>query len=139
MFEIYTDGACSPNPGKGGWAVIVTENNKIVDEFAGVAENTTNNIMEMTAVIEALKYSNKAIIYSDSAYIINCMNEKWYLRWQKNHWMRDKREMIRNREFWEEILRLKGNAAFKKVKGHADNIFNNRADALCVDARNSHT
>ena len=138
MKEIYTDGGCSPNPGKGAWAVVITENGEIVEELSGSLENTTNNIMEMRAVIEALKYDNNSVIYSDSAYIVDCIKQKWYAKWIKNNWKRKwngEISEVKNKELWEEIIKLKGSAVFVKVKGHSDCEFNNRADELCIEAR----
>lgn len=131
---IYTDGACSGNPGPGGWgAVLIYGENK--KEISGGNKNTTNNIMEITAVIEALKCLKnecKATVYSDSAYVVNCFNQGWIYNWKKNNWKTSTKGPVKNKELWEElyILVKKYNVEFIKVKGHSDNELNNRCDEL---------
>lgn len=131
---IYTDGACSGNPGPGGWgAVLIYGENK--KEISGGNKNTTNNIMEITAVIEALKCLKnecKATVYSDSAYVVNCFNQGWIYNWKKNNWKTSTKGPVKNKELWEElyILVKKYNVEFIKVKGHSDNKLNNRCDEL---------
>ena len=131
---IYTDGACSGNPGPGGWgAVLIYGENK--KEISGGNKNTTNNIMEITAVIEALKCSKnecKATVYSDSAYVVNCFNQGWIYNWKKNNWKTSTKGPVKNKELWEELYTLvkKYNVEFVKVKGHSDNELNNRCDEL---------
>lgn len=131
---IYTDGACSGNPGPGGWGAIlmIGENRK---EISGGSENTTNNIMELTAVIEALKLLKrpcKVNIYSDSAYVVNAFLQKWIYGWMKKNWKSSTGEPVKNKELWEELYGLTRvhEVAFNKVKGHSDNEFNNRCDEL---------
>ena len=131
---IYTDGACSGNPGPGGWGAILMYK-EIKKEISGGSENTTNNIMELTAVIEALKHLKfkcKVKIYSDSAYVVNAFNQKWIYGWLKNNWKNSSREPVKNKELWQELYNLTKTheVEFIKVKGHADNIFNNRCDEL---------
>ena len=127
---IYTDGACSGNPGPGGWGTILMyEENK--KEISGGKKDTTNNVMEVTAVIEGLKllkYPCEAQIYSDSAYVVNAFNQKWIENWKKNGWKNSKKEDVKNRELWEELESLTKihKVTFIKVKGHSDNEFNNR-------------
>ena len=135
---IYTDGACSGNPGPGGWGAILMlgENRK---EISGGSENTTNNIMELTAVIEALKllkYPCKVNLYSDSAYVVNAFLQKWIINWQKNNWKTADKKDVKNKELWQELLDLTNTHSVKfiKVKGHADNEFNNRCDELARNA-----
>lgn len=131
---IYTDGACSGNPGPGGWgAVLIYGENK--KEISGGDKNTTNNIMEITAVIEALKCLKnecKATVYSDSAYVVNCFNQGWIYNWKKNNWKTSTKGPVKNKELWEELYTLvkKYNVEFVKVKGHSDNELNNRCDEL---------
>lgn len=135
---IYTDGACSGNPGPGGWGTILMykEHKK---ELSGGAKDTTNNIMEITAVIEglkALKTLCKVEIYSDSAYVVNAFNNKWIDEWKKNGWKNSKKEEVKNKELWQELDSLveKYNPVFIKVKGHSDNEYNNRCDELARTA-----
>lgn len=135
---IYTDGACSGNPGPGGWGTILMyEENK--KEISGGKEDTTNNVMEVTAVIEGLKllkYPCEVEIYSDSAYVVNAFNQNWIENWKKNGWKNSKKEDVKNRELWEELERLieMHEVTFIKVKGHSDNEFNNRCDELARTA-----
>ena len=131
---IYTDGACSGNPGPGGWGAILmlNENKK---EISGGANPTTNNIMELTAVIEALKLLKrpcKVNIYSDSAYVVNAFVQKWIYGWIKKNWKTASNEPVKNKELWQELYNLTKihEVTFNKVKGHADNKFNNRCDEL---------
>ena len=135
---IYTDGACSGNPGPGGWGAILMlgENRK---EISGGSENTTNNIMELTAVIEALKILKrpcKVNIYSDSAYVVNAFLQKWIYGWMKKGWKTAGGDPVKNKELWQELYSLtqKHNVEFIKVKGHADNEYNNRCDELARNA-----
>ena len=131
---IYTDGACSGNPGPGGWGSILMmgENKK---EISGGSANTTNNIMELTAVIEALKMLKrpcKVNIYSDSAYVVNAFVQKWIYGWMKKGWKTAGNEPVKNKELWQELYNLTKihEVTFNKVKGHADNELNNRCDEL---------
>lgn len=132
--DIYTDGACSYNPGPGGWAAILLYG-ATQKELSGGEETTTNNRMEMTAVIkglEALKEPCKVNVYSDSAYIVNAFNQKWLDKWQKNGWKTSNKQPVENKELWMKLLELTSlnEVTFVKVKGHADNELNNRCDAL---------
>lgn len=136
--KIYTDGACSGNPGPGGWGAMLMYN-EAVKEISGGNKNTTNNQMELQAVIEALKLLKepcKIEIYSDSAYVVNAFLEKWIDGWIKKNWKNSKKEPVKNKEQWLELLDLLSNHdyTFIKVKGHSDNIYNNRCDELAVDA-----
>ncbi len=135
---IYTDGACSGNPGPGGWGTILMygDNKK---EISGGKEDTTNNVMEITAVIEGLKllkYPCEVEIYSDSAYVVNAFNQDWITSWKKNGWKNSKKEDVKNRELWEELENLikPHKVAFIKVKGHSDNEYNNKCDELARNA-----
>ena len=135
---IYTDGACSGNPGPGGWgALLMYKGTK--KEISGGKENTTNNVMELTAVIEGLKllkYPCKVKLYSDSAYVVNAFNQKWIYGWIKNGWKNSSKEPVKNKELWQELYDLTKvhEVEFIKVKGHADNKFNNRCDELARKA-----
>lgn len=125
--EIYTDGACSHNPGPGGWAAVLLYREH-VKELSGGAEATTNNRMELTAVIEALralKSPCRVTVYSDSAYIVNCFQQKWYVNWEKKGFKK-------NADLWRELLALvrQHEVQFVKVKGHSDVRWNNRCDEL---------
>jgi ribonuclease HI len=135
---IYTDGACSGNPGPGGWgAVLIYGDNK--KEISGAKENTTNNVMEITAVLEALKLLKEECevdVYSDSAYVVNAFNQGWIYNWQKNNWKTSGKDPVKNRELWEELYSLtkRHKVTFIKVKGHSDNELNNRCDFLATSA-----
>ena len=135
---IYTDGACSGNPGPGGWgAILMYKNAK--KEISGGNKSTTNNIMEITAVIEALKclkVESEVQVYSDSAYTVNAFNQGWIYNWIKNGWKSSNKEPVKNKELWQELYSLtqKHKVEFIKVKGHADNEYNNRCDELARNA-----
>ena len=131
---IYTDGACSGNPGPGGWGAILMFND-VKKEVSGGEKDTTNNIMEITAVIEALKNLKRPCevkVYSDSAYVVNAFNNGWIYNWMKNNWQTSGKEPVKNKELWQELYSLTKihKVTFIKVKGHSDNEFNNRCDAL---------
>mgnify|MGYP003431996432 FL=1 len=135
---VYTDGACSGNPGPGGWGSILMmgENRK---EISGGKKDTTNNVMELTAVIEALKFLKrpcKVDLYSDSAYVVNAFLQNWILGWIKNGWKNSSKEEVKNKELWQELFSLTKihDVTFHKVKGHADNEYNNRCDELARNA-----
>lgn len=135
---IYTDGACSGNPGPGGWGVILMykENKK---EIFGGKKDTTNNVMELTAVIEGLKllkYPCEVELYSDSAYVVNAFDQGWIYNWVKNNWKTAGKEPVKNQELWQELYRLTKThkVKFNKVKGHSDNEYNNRCDELARNA-----
>jgi ribonuclease HI len=135
---IYTDGACSGNPGPGGWGSILMYKGNI-KEISGGNKNTTNNVMELTAVIEALrllKFQCKVHLYSDSAYVVNAFNQKWIYGWMKNGWKNASKEPVKNKELWQELYYLTQihNVTFIKVKGHSDNEYNNRCDELARNA-----
>ncbi|MCI9016726.1 MAG: ribonuclease HI [Clostridia bacterium] len=140
---IYTDGACSGNPGPGGWGSILIYKN-VEKEISGSLKNTTNNIMELTAVVEALKllkFKCKVKIYSDSAYVVNAFNQKWIYSWIKNNWINSNKEPVKNKEIWKELYELtqKHEVEFIKVKGHSDNEYNNRCDEIARKEIYKHT
>ena len=131
---IYTDGACSYNPGPGGWGAILFYGD-LKKEISGGANETTNNQMELTAVIEALKALKEPCeveVFTDSAYICNAFKQDWISSWLLNNWRNSNKKPVANRELWETLINLcqKHKVNFNKVKGHADNEFNNRCDEL---------
>ncbi len=136
---IYTDGACSNNQENeniGGYGAVL-QFNDATKEIYGGSKNTTNNIMEMTAVIKALSLvknrSLPTIVHSDSAYIVNCINQKWYKTWKKNNWKTSKKEPVKNKTLWIELIDLIesfDDITFVKVKGHAGVPLNEKADQL---------
>ena len=134
---IYTDGACKGNPGKGGWGVVIIDNN-INKELSGSCNNTTNNIMEMTAAIEALSYfktCKNILIFTDSKYVLFGVTE-WIYNWKKNNWLNKKKEQIKNKTLWLELDRLNGfhSIEWKWVKAHNGDPGNERADYLASQA-----
>ena len=135
---LYTAGACSGNPGPGGWgAILMYKENK--KELSGGKKDTTNNIMEITAVLEglkALKNDCEVEVYSDSAYVVNAFNAKWIDNWKKNGWKNSQKEEVKNKELWQELDALvqRYKVKFNKVKGHSTNEYNNRCDELARNA-----
>jgi ribonuclease HI len=137
--EIYTDGACSGNPGPGGWGVILRYNGK-EKELSGGEAQTTNNRMELTGVIsalEALKEPCVVELYSDSKYVIDALEKGWARSWRERGWKRADKKPALNPDLWETLLALteKHEMRYHWVKGHADNEFNNRCDKLAVAER----
>lgn len=133
---LYTDGACSGNPGPGGYAAILIYNG-VEKEISGGEKNTTNNKMEMMAVIkglEMLKEPCEVFVYSDSAYVVNSIEKGWIYSWKKNGWKKSDKKEVKNIELWERLLKLMEihKVTFLKVKGHADDELNNRCDRLAV-------
>lgn len=136
--KIYTDGACSGNPGPGGWGAILIYGPH-EKELSGGASETTNNRMELTAVIEALKALKEpceVTVYSDSAYVVNGMSAGWIEGWKKNGWKTSKNKPVENQDLWQELDHWTHThkVHFKKVKGHSDDELNNRCDRLAVQA-----
>ena len=131
---IYTDGACSGNPGPGGWgAILMYQAQK--KELSGFEPETTNNRMELRAVIEAvraLKVSCSVKIHTDSAYVCNAFHQHWLNNWQANGWKTASKRDVENQDLWRELLSVlnKHTYQFVKVKGHSDNPLNNRCDEL---------
>ena len=139
--EIYTDGACSGNPGPGGWGAILRYNG-VERELSGGAEQTTNNRMELSGVIAALQALKEACIvelYSDSKYVIDALEKGWAWGWRKKGWIKSDKKPAMNSDLWEALLDLtrKHEMHYHWVKGHADNEYNNRCDALAVAMRDS--
>ena len=135
---IYTDGACSGNPGPGGYGCVLRYN-KSRKELSGGFRETTNNRMELIAALkalESLKYPCKVKLYSDSKYLVNAMTKGWAKRWKAKNWMRTGTEKAKNPDLWEDLLRLCEihEVEFIWVKGHAANEENNRCDELAVQA-----
>ena len=131
---LYTDGACSGNPGPGGWGAILIYG-EIKKELSGGETSTTNNRMELTAVIEGLKrlkFPCIVDIYSDSAYTVNAFQEGWVRNWEKGGWIKAEKKPVLNADLWQELFSLvrKQQVTFHKVKGHSDNQLNNRCDEL---------
>lgn len=138
--RLYTDGACSGNPGPGGYGAILIYKG-IEREISDYEISTTNNRMEIMAVIkglELLKEPCEVTVYSDSAYVVNTIDKGWIYSWKKNNWIKSDKEKVKNIELWERMLELMQmhKVKFVKVKGHSDNTYNNRCDKLAVDARN---
>lgn len=131
---LYTDGACSVNPGRGGWCAILSYNGREKVLSGGEAQ-TTNNAMEIKSVImglKSLKEPCKVKVHSDSAYVVRAFSEGWIYAWEKRAWKRPDRGEVKNRELWEELLALSRihNLEFVKVRGHADDENNNRCDKI---------
>ena len=136
--DIFTDGACSGNPGPGGWGAVLRYNGH-EKEISGGEAMTTNNRMELTAVIEALsllKEPCEVTLYSDSQYVCNALKLGWAKKWQANGWMRNKKEKALNPELWERLLQLCGTHKVEPVwvKGHAGHAENERCDRLATEA-----
>lgn len=145
--RIFTDGACSENPGPGGWAAVFNTPNKCY-KFCGNEQSTTNNRMELRAVIEAFrrivrleskfyKPRHEYEIYSDSAYVVNTINNNWIETWRMNNWKTTKREDVKNKDLWEEFSALRNelnalhvSVTITKIKGHSGNAFNELVDKL---------
>lgn len=135
---LYTDGACSGNPGVGGWGAVLMFNGHEKAIFGAVAD-TTNNRMEISAVIyglECLKEPCEVSVYSDSAYTVNAFSNGWIYGWEKNGWKKADNKPVLNDDLWKTLLELtrRHKVTFIKVKGHADNEYNNRCDKLATDA-----
>jgi len=138
VLSMWVDGACSGNPGPGGWGVVMKWGD-IEREFSGYEEMTTNQRMELMGVIgglEVLKRDVDVVVYSDSAYVVNCMNESWFIKWRGNGWRNSKGDMVSNRDLWERLLGLvEGKSVkFVHVKGHSGNPGNERANVLAQSA-----
>ena len=139
LVEIYTDGACSGNPGPGGWGAILRWNGH-EKELSGGEAMTTNNRMELSGVIaalEALKESCIVELWSDSKYVIDALDKGWAEKWRKNGWKKPDKKNALNPDLWERLLELtaRHEMRYHWVKGHAENEYNNRCDALAVAAR----
>ena len=135
---LYTDGACSGNPGVGGWGAVLIYNGH-EKRISGAENATTNNRMEIYAVImglESLKESCEVTVYSDSAYTVNAFLNGWVYEWEKSGWRKADNKPVLNVELWQRLLELTriNKVSFVKVKGHADNEYNNICDKLATTA-----
>jgi ribonuclease HI len=135
---IYTDGACSGNPGPGGWGAVLQSGNSR-KEMSGFEKHTTNQRMELAAAVEALqalKSPCAVTLYSDSAYLINAFQQDWFSRWHKNGWLNSRKQPVENSDLWKRLLRLNEihRVTWVKVKGHAGNPGNERCDQLAREA-----
>lgn len=135
---IYTDGACQGNPGPGGWGAILRYGSH-EKEISGGCPETTNNRMELSGVIEALKLLKEpceVTLYSDSQYVCNALTKGWAKKWKQNGWMRNKKDPALNPELWDELLQLAElhHLNVQWVKGHAGHPENERCDRLAVQA-----
>ena len=141
MIEVYVDGACSGNPGPGGYAYCVVKGNNILHQDAGYLEQTTNNICELLALLYGIDYAlfkfpNEEIrVYCDSAYCVNGFNE-WIHTWKNNGFINSKKEEVKNKDLWLKLLPYTNNKNLKvlKVKGHSGNSLNSHVDRMAVDA-----
>ena len=136
---LYTDGACSGNPGPGGWGAILSFNG-VEKELSGGEIRTTNNRMELTAVIQGLKALKEPCIvelYSDSKYVIDALEKGWARSWKKRGWVKSDKQPALNPDLWETLLDLTTihKVTCHWVKGHADNAYNNRCDQIAVRER----
>jgi ribonuclease HI len=139
IVDIHCDGACSPNPGIGGWGAILSSNERM-REMSGAELSTTNNRMELTAAIralQALKTRCEVRLHTDSLYVMNAFKKGWLANWQRNGWRTADKKPVSNVDLWQQLhaLTLKHEVQWNWVKGHSTNEGNNRADALAVLAR----
>lgn len=148
LFEVYSDGSTRNNgraDAVGAWAYVVLNNGEKAHQDCRAEIGTTNQRMELIAAAEALEYLfhneiavpfDRVIVYTDSAYLHNCVTQKWYVNWQNNGWRNSKKEPVANRDLWERLVRYfeMPEVEFVKVKGHADNEWNNYVDALAQGA-----
>jgi ribonuclease HI len=135
MTLIYTDGACSGNPGPGGWAWAIAPDGAV--HGSGGEAHTTNQRMEMKAVLEALRSNDGQItIVSDSTYVVNCFRDRWWVRWQANGWRNAKKEPVANTDLWKPLIELyqARQPTFQWVKGHSGDVMNDLVDRLAVVA-----
>ena len=136
--RVYTDGACSGNPGPGGWGAVLLYGGH-EKEISGGEEKTTNQRMELQAAISALELLKEpchVALHSDSAYLVNAFNQRWFDKWQRNGWLNSKKQPVENRDLWEKLLELSGKHTIDwiKVRGHSDDELNNRCDKLAREA-----
>ena len=139
--KIYTDGSSLGNPGPGGWGAIILDGGKNIKELGGYHKDTTNNRMEITAVIEAVKYitnhhkKDEVTIYADSSYVLLGITS-WIFNWEKNGWRTANKKQVLNQDLWKELIELVRNHKIKinweKVKGHSGHIHNDRADEIAT-------
>ena len=137
-YKIYTDGACSGNPGPGGWAAIIIVNDEVKDMFSGSEKNTTNNQMELIAPIKAIqrfKKKSEISIFTDSTYVRDGITT-WIKKWEKNKWKTSSKKPVKNKELWKKLKNLSSRHSIKWiwVKGHAQDKYNNLVDELAQGA-----
>ena len=137
-YKIYTDGACSGNPGPGGWGAVIFDQDNKQKNISGSEKNTTNNRMELLAAIMSLKKiktNSEVIIFTDSTYVKNGITE-WMKNWKKNGWKNSSKKPVKNKDLWEKLDKLceANSVSWKWVKGHSTNEFNNLADELATKA-----
>lgn len=134
MTIVYTDGACSGNPGPGGWAWAVPDG----AYASGFEPRTTNQRMEITAALEAVKANPGPLeVVSDSTYVVNCFRDRWHVGWARRGWLNSQRKPVANRDLWEPLVRLvleRGDVTFRWVKGHSGDRMNDLVDLLAVEA-----
>ena len=137
-YKIYTDGACSGNPGPGGWAAIILVNDKVQDMLSGNEKNTTNNQMELMAPIKAIekfKKKSEISIFTDSTYVRDGITT-WIKQWEKNGWKTTSKKPVKNKDLWKKLKNLSSKHSIKWVwvKGHAHNKYNNLVDEIAQEA-----
>ena len=137
-YKIYTDGACSGNPGPGGWGAVIFDQDNKQKNISGSEKNTTNNRMELLAAIMSLKKiktNSEAVIFTDSIYVKNGITE-WMKNWKKNGWKNSSKKPVKNKDLWVKLDKLceANSVSWKWVKGHSTNEFNNLADELATKA-----
>lgn len=138
--EIFTDGSSLGNPGPGGWGVTVVSGDQVIKEMGGFETQTTNNRMELQAVIESVKYItakkfDNVIIHADSAYVLGGITQ-WVFNWERNGWKKADKKPVLNQDLWQELLNLtreyEGKLSWAKVKGHSGHVHNERADVIAT-------
>ena len=137
-YKIYTDGACSGNPGPGGWGAVILDQDNKQKNISGSEKNTTNNRMELLAAIMSLKkikINSEVVIFTDSTYVKNGITE-WMKNWKKNGWKNSNKKPVKNKDLWVKLDKLceANSVSWKWVKGHSTNEFNNLADELATKA-----
>tara|TARA_B000000441_G_C21636308_1_gene286497 strand:+ start:366 stop:791 length:426 start_codon:yes stop_codon:yes gene_type:complete len=137
-YKIYTDGACSGNPGPGGWGAVILDQDDKQKNISGSEKNTTNNRMELLAAIMSLKKiktNSEVVIFTDSTYVKNGITE-WMKNWKKNGWKNSSKKPVKNKDLWVKLDKLceANSVSWKWVKGHSTNEFNNLADELATKA-----
>ena len=137
-YKIYRDGACSGNPGPGGWGAVIVDQDDKQKNISGSEKNTTNNRMELLAAIMSLKKiktNSEVVIFTDSTYVKNGITE-WMKNWKKNGWKNSNKKPVKNKDLWVKLDKLceANNVSWKWVKGHSTNEFNNLADELATKA-----
>lgn len=139
VVHIYTDGGCIGESGTGGWATVIRREESAPIELSDWEHDTTNQRMELRAAIEGLEWlagPSLVTLYSDSAYLINGMNDAWYEKWRENGWKNAKKKPVKNKDLWQELVRLSEHhdVTWRKVKGHSGVPYNERCDRLVQDA-----